>query len=88
MPHLYEKRYNGHITSRDLVSPSRIRNFLSFVIHDTLWAYPSVTQLKNLMLLFHFIPHLAVDDYPDALFHLKHVPLLPRRLGEEMNLTP
>ena len=49
----------GHATS---FSPSRIRNFVSYFTHDTLWAYPSVTQLKKLMLLtFHFIPHLAVD---------------------------
>ena len=42
---------------------SRIWNFVSYFIHDTLWAYPSVTQLqKNACCwLFHFIPHLAVD---------------------------
>ena len=32
-------------------SPSRIRNLVSYFIHDTLWAYPSVTQLEKLMLL-------------------------------------
>ena len=33
-----------HATS---FSPSRTRNFMSYFIHDTLWAYPSVTQLKK-----------------------------------------
>ena len=37
-----------HATS---FSPSRIRNFVSYFIHDTLRAYPSVTQLKKHTLL-------------------------------------
>ena len=33
-----------HATS---FSPSRIRNFVSYFIHDVLWAYPSVTAQKT-----------------------------------------
>ena len=60
MPHLSSEKVQW-LYYATLFSPSRIRNFVSYFIHDTLWAYPSVTQLKKLMLLFHFIPHLAVD---------------------------
>ena len=55
-----------HATS---FSPSRIRNFVSYFIHDTLWPYPSVTQLKKLMLLTfgHFRPFRAGILYCDIL---------------------
>ena len=51
-----------HATS---FSPSRIRNFVSYFIHNTLWAYPSVTQLKKLVADF-FILYLI---WPSILPH-------------------
>ena len=44
MPHLLSEKVLRHATS---FSPRMIRNFVSYFIHDTLWAYPSVTQLKK-----------------------------------------
>ena len=50
MPHLSSEKVQWLYYATSF-SPSRIRNFVSYFIHDTLWAYPSVTQLKKLMLL-------------------------------------
>ena len=51
MPHLSSEKIQRSYYFATSFSPSRIRNFVSYFIHNTLWAYPNVTQLIKLMLL-------------------------------------
>ena len=47
----YFKQYlkNQYLFSQVIktFSPKRIRNFVSCFIHDTVWAYPSITTIKK-----------------------------------------
>ena len=54
IPHLFSKMtQRSHYVTQPRFFTSRARNFVSYFIHgyDTLWAYPSVAQLKKSLLL-------------------------------------